>query len=391
MNSLKNNEKAPYSVLVIDDEESIVQVCEYVLEKAGHEVYTAKSGFLGLEILQSVPKIDIILTDLKMPNMSGHSVLKAVKRDWPHVQVMMMTGFATIEYAIEAMKSGAADFILKPLSAEQIRIAVDKCIEKIELNREIHELKLANKKLQELKDMEEKFLAITSHELRTPISHIKGYFGILSDDFVNQMDEEEVNECKNIVRNAIQDLEELLASMSDVLRFKQNRIELRFEEFDVGKLLYQIQSAFRLSLEERHLSLEVDNGANGILITADRLKVKVMLTELIKNAIKFTKDGGEIFISSEQDKRFCHISVKDSGIGIPDSEQGKIFKPFYEVQPSDYHHTGDTTFMAGGLGIGLTQVKEIVKAHNGEIKVDSQVDVGTVMKVSLPLEQEGAY
>lgn len=173
MNTLKNNEKSEYSILVIDDEESILKICKYVLEKAGYEVRTATSGFLGLEILQAVPKIDIVLTDLKMPNMNGHKVLQAVKRDWPHVEVIIMTGFATIEHAIDAMKAGAADFILKPLSGEQIRIAVDKCIEKIRLSRENKELRLAYEKLQEVKEMEEKFLAITSHELRTPSATLK--------------------------------------------------------------------------------------------------------------------------------------------------------------------------------------------------------------------------
>lgn len=321
--------------------------------------------------------------------MNGHKVLQAVKRDWPHVEVIIMTGFATIEHAIDAMKAGAADFILKPLSGEQIRIAVDKCIEKIRLSRENKELRLAYEKLQEVKEMEEKFLAITSHELRTPVSHIKGYFGILSDDFVDQMDDTEVTECKNIINNAIQHMEELLTSMFDVIRFKQNRMQLRFEEVDLIKTLRQIQSEFRLDLEKRQIKLELDNSTNGLSIAADRLKVKVMLTELIKNAIKFTKDGGEINVKTELDEPFCHIFIKDNGIGIADSKQGKIFEPFYEVQPSDYHHTGDTTFMAGGLGIGLTQAKEIVKAHQGEIKVESQLGVGTVMIVTLPLKQEG--
>lgn len=389
MNTSIEKNPSSYSILIIDDEETVRKICNYVLLKAGHIVHTAESGFRGLEILRNTENIDIVLTDLKMPNMDGQSVLQQVKRDWPHIEVIMMTGYATVEYAIEAMKAGAVDFILKPLSTDQIRVAIKKCIERIELNNEVTELRLANKKLVELKEIKEKFLAITSHELRTPIGHIKGYFNILNDDIVEEMSEAEILECKNIIKNAIQDLEELLTSMFDVVRFKQNRMVLQVEEVKLAPLLQQIYSGFRLALKERELTLEIDNISNGIVILADRLKLKALLTELIKNAIKFTKNGGKISVSIHTDKRFCHILVRDTGIGIPHAEQGKIFEPFYEVQHSDYHSSHDTNFKGGGLGIGLTLVKEIVVAHQGEIKVESHVGEGSVFAVSLPHKQKG--
>ncbi|KAA3620011.1 MAG: response regulator [Calditrichaeota bacterium] len=389
MHTPESKEKTSYSILIIDDEETVRKVCKFVLIKAGHVVHSAESGFQGLEILRSNSKIDIVITDLKMPNMDGQTVLREVKRDWPHIEVLMMTGYATIEYAIEAMKAGAADFILKPLSTDQIRVAINKCIDKINLNHEIEELRHTNKKLMELKDIKEKFLAITSHELRTPIGHIKGYFNILNDDFINEMSQEEIAECKNIINNAIFDLEELVNSMFDVVRFRQKEIELNIEDVKPAELLQQIKSAFRLALEERHLSLEIDNYSNGLVLTADRLKLKAMLTELIKNAIKFTNDEGQITVQITTVDNQCHIIVKDTGIGIPHSEQGKIFEPFYEVQHSDYHSSGETSFKGGGLGIGLTQVKEIVKAHGGEIKVESSVGEGSVFAVAIPIEFKG--
>lgn len=162
-------------ILIVDDERVVRHICQLSLETERYTIFAAENGIKAMEWLRSEPEIAIVLSDLKMPGMTGLELLNAIKRDFPHVEVIIMTGFATIENAIEAMKLGAHDFLLKPLKAEQIRLVINKCREKIALSQENLALKRANEKLHELQTAKDKFIAITSHELRTPVSHLKGY------------------------------------------------------------------------------------------------------------------------------------------------------------------------------------------------------------------------
>ena len=108
------------------------------------------------------------------------------------------------------MKKGAYDFILKPIKPDQIRHVAEKCFEKIQLGEENKALQTANTKLLELEKMKDKFIAITSHELRTPVSHLKGYLGILDDELYHQLSADEKRQCLNVMFDAIKDLEEIV-------------------------------------------------------------------------------------------------------------------------------------------------------------------------------------
>jgi two-component system response regulator HydG len=161
-------------ILVVDDEEVIRSICFRSLEPKGFHVELAENGLHALEFMRA-GTFDIVFTDFKMPLMDGIELLESLKRDYPFAEVIIMTAYATIESAINAMKIGAYDFILKPIKPDQIRLVAAKCLEKIALNEENKALRLANQQLSELQSMKDKFIAITSHELRTPVSHLKGY------------------------------------------------------------------------------------------------------------------------------------------------------------------------------------------------------------------------
>ena len=171
---MKDNQS---TILIVDDEEVIRNICLRSLTSRGYNVIVAENGAKGLEQLHDC-QIDIVFTDYKMPIMNGIELLERIKVDYPHVEVIMMTAFATIESAIQAMKNGAYDFILKPVKPDQIRLVTEKCLEKLRLDDENKKLKDANRKLLDLQEMKDKFIAITSHELRTPVSHLKGYIDI---------------------------------------------------------------------------------------------------------------------------------------------------------------------------------------------------------------------
>ena len=371
-------------ILIVDDERVVRHVCQLSLEQDNYAISAAENGIKAMEMLRSDPEISIVLSDLKMPGMTGLELLNAVKRDFPHVEVIIMTGFATIENAIEAMKLGAYDFLLKPLKAEQIRLVINKCREKISLNRENLALRRANEKLRELQIAKDKFIAITSHELRTPVSHLKGYLSILNSDDFSMLSPAEKSDCMSVINSAVLDLEQAVTDMVDLLALEHGALALKREDLNIKELLQQIAQEFRLAVQERRQTMTSHFNAEACTIYADRLQVKVMVSELIQNAVKFTPDQGRIDLSLHVDGDFCVIAVRDTGVGISQKDLGKIFEKFYEVQNSDHHSSSKTGFMGGGLGLGLSLARAIADAHDGGIKVSSEPGKGSTFQIYLP-------
>jgi signal transduction histidine kinase len=374
----------PSSVLIVDDEKVVRHVCQLGLEKVGYAVELAENGLQAIEALHRRKDFDIILSDLKMPGLDGMSLLKTVKRDYPHIEVIIMTGFATIEGAIEAMKLGAYDFILKPLKTDQVRMVINKCAEKLRLSHENTALRKANTRLRELQEMKEKFIAITSHELRTPVSHLKGYLNIITDHSFEKLGEHDRNECLRVIQNAVGDLEQIVTNMFDLLSLEHDADFLKRETICLNDLVADVVDEFQLAARERHLQISMEKLLKSYHVYADRVKVKGMIAELAQNALKYTPDGGRIHLSIGEEGNFCLINVQDSGVGIAESELGKIFEKFYEVQNTDYHSTSRISFMGGGLGLGLSLARAIAEAHGGGIRAASELNKGSLFQILLP-------
>jgi len=367
-------------ILVVDDETVILNFCQRGLSKVGYDVKTAINGAEALKILAS-EDVDIVLSDLKMDIMDGLELLRYIKRDYSHVEVIMMTGFASVENAIESMKLGAYDFLLKPLKIDQMRLVVKKCAEKISMSKEVRELRAIKEKLEELQKIKDKFIAITSHELRTPVTHAKSYFGFLED---KSFSDEEKEEFKRVIKNALDDMERIVLDMFNIAKVESNELFPHESVFNLNEMIQEVLLETKVDLQGRRLTIFFQPNETISDIVADRFYLRRVLQELLTNAIRFTPDGGEIRVSAEKENDFFKITVADTGIGIPENELGHIFESFYEVQNTDYHSTSKRGFLGGGTGIGLPLIKGIVEAHKGYIKIESTEGKGTKVMVFLP-------
>ncbi|GAB4269013.1 MAG: hypothetical protein Kow0080_12270 [Candidatus Promineifilaceae bacterium] len=236
-------------------------------------------------------------------------------------------------------------------------------------------LEEANKELAELSKEKDQFLAVLTHDMRTPLTSIKGYASILRDREMSR--EQQVHVAKVVLKSQ----ETLLEIVNNILEIEKLQsgvpILLEVSEFDVALLAQTIAEALEPQAVEKKITLHYDKVPSPIVINADEQKIERVLTNLISNAIKYTPEGGEVFVDTAVDGRYALITIRDTGYGIPEDELPFIFERYTRVKK---HQT-----VAIGTGLGLAIVKSLVEAHNGEITVKSKEDEGSTFTVKIPI------
>ena len=371
-------------ILVVEDEEIIRLMFQQTFESWGFKVDVAENGKDALEMCHQ-KKYQIVVTDLNMPVMDGMELLKRLKSKWPNIEVMVITGYATIESAIEAMKLGAYDFILKPVNFDHVQFTMNKCYSKIRAEAENQELRQANMQLLELNEMKDKFLYITNHEIRTPLTIIKGYIDVLKN--LVQNPNEELSETMEILDETTEELNELVDRMHLLEALEHGKIMAKNELVDLKIVLTKVYREVAKLFKQRQIELKVVVDKKPLFIRGDYRQIQLVMRELLQNALKFTPDRGNVMVRLELRNDKVYYSVKDSGIGIPFDKQKVIFDRFYEIQEVVNHKTSKDEFMGGGLGIGLSMVKEIINTMNGDIELISEPRQGSLFKIILPITQ----
>ncbi len=372
-----NSEK---KILVVDDEEAICSAFNHILQ---NEEYEVAEAYNAKEALKKIPafKPDLVLTDIHMPGMSGIELLQQIKKNIPKTEVIIITADSNIDIAVEAMKIGAYDFIVKPVNTGHLRLQIRRVFDSIMIKREHDDLALLN-------EMKDKFIALVNHEFRTPLGKLIGFHDFIKND-IESNNSREILDYLPILKSSTNSLIEIILKFASFSSLKEGHLRLDPSWFRLEDFMEEILKTFQLLTRERKLTFKIERCDNDLRIFLDRRKFSQVITELTQNAVKYTPDGGSIVLSAfkEEDANGVRlaISIKDDGIGIPEKKQHLIFEKFYEGQKPDYHSTSRFAFMGGGLGLGLPYAKEIVQAMKGEIFVESQKNTGSVFTVSIPL------
>ncbi|MFH1152626.1 MAG: hybrid sensor histidine kinase/response regulator [Pseudomonadota bacterium] len=356
-------------ILVIDDEAVIRSACRLALEKDGFQVDLAQNGEQGLSLFQAGHH-DLILLDLMMPGLSGFQVLERLNDIDPDVVKIIITGYATVPVAVEAMKLGAHDFFPKPFAPDDIRIVVRLGFEKRRLLLENRSLK------QEQERIKNNLVSLVSHELKSPLGAAVQYLEIILNGMAgNVSPESEVLIQRSVSR--LREMIDLINRWMSLATVDSQTIRDRFEPVDISLIIEKSLDDHKVKAEAATISLGTDFTASALFVRGNPVLIAEIVNNLVSNAIKYNRPGGSVRISLSSDGEHVRIIVEDTGIGITQENLKHVFDEFFRVD-------GRRTSSVRGAGLGLSIVKKLVEIHEGSICIHSTYGKGTRVECSLP-------
>lgn len=474
-------------ILVVDDEKRIRDGCKKVLTQEGFEVTEAENGTIALEMIER-EHFDVVLLDLMMPMLSGFDVLAHVKAVHPDTTIIVISGYATVDHSIEAMKKGAFDFIPKPFSPEQLRVVVAKAIEYtralkdianeksrmraiinhlsdgvmvadsrksvvlanpaflrmvgyqgtekigrqvagltqnaqlehmidkslsmpedvfVELCEELSSPAEANSAmvlnarcipfrdrfgrnlgtvtvlqditaLKKMDQLKSDFVSMVAHEIRSPLNTILMQLKLVIDGLAGELSPKQ-QELLGRASEKLKGLVSLSTELLDLARIESGLLSQERQQLDVVALLEDQRAFHMLKAQAKKITLNRRSPTAPVPpLLANHQNMEEVLSNLITNAIHYTPEGGTVTLDAAVEGDCLCISVADTGIGIPEEEQARVFERFYRVKD-------ERTKYVIGTGLGLAIVKSIVESHDGRISVASKPGQGTTFYVYLPL------
>ena len=377
-------------ILIVDDEEGIQKGCRRVLAEHGFHLEAAPTIKEGLQKFQD-SSFDLVLLDVMLPDGKGIDIIPRLHESDPDLVCVVMTGYATVELAVQAMKAGAYNFITKPFSADLLLLTVNQGLEKRQLSRDVKRLKsfehdvsqlwsLAKGELDGFDQLNKDFIGpaafrlTIAHEFRAPITALLSFLILLRKGYVpaDQQDK--------IIDSAIERAQDLLDLVDDLMNLTTAKEELSPENRKLHHLsedLEKVVPTLKAQAQEKGLqfSMEIKNRP---LVETNPMLMDQLWTNLISNAIKYTLPGGRVTVVLDEQEGWAIGSVADTGIGMSPSEQNLIFHEFYRAPRAK-------EMERHGSGLGLSFVKRIIEGYNGTLQVSSEADKGSYFQFRLPM------
>ena len=354
------------SILVVDDESALCELCPGVLKEC--RVFCAANGEEALRVLDS-EEIDVILTDVMMPGMSGLDLLGIAKEREPNRVVIIMTGYSDREIVLRALKAGADDFISKPINLLQLRTVIDKTLERKALREELLHLKYTDR-------LKTDFLGLVSHKLKTPVTVISLFLQNLARGIGDIHDPAFVATLRLILEESgyLGDLIQELLTFSDML-LQDGPPDIR--PSDLAELAVTVLDELSYLAADKKITLDHQFDGSFSPLLLDRRRIAFAIRALLHNAIKFSPRGGTVTLGATIDAETVRLEIRDNGPGIPAEELLKVFEKFYQIDPG---RTGQVQ----GFGLGLFYARSFIRDHGGRLQLMSSPGTGTTAVITLP-------
>lgn len=369
-------------ILIVDDRPENLISLQKVLQAHNFEVETASSGE---EALKKVLKNNyvLIILDVQMPDMDGFEVAEAISgfSKAKDTAIIFLSAVNTeLKFITKGYLSGGLDYITKPVDINVLLLKIKTFYRIYEQNRKLSEIQ--EKLLEEIefrKQAEHKkdeFISIASHELKTPLTSVKGYIQLLQ----RSLNRDDKTMAQNHLEKAsiqLEKLNELIVDLLDISKIESGKLKFNMQSFCADNMLI---NAIEM-LQQSNPDFKIHKiGQTSEMVFADEMRIEQVVINFITNAIKYSPGTNQINVTINIIDEKLYLAVKDFGIGIPKEQQSKIFDKFYRVEENSNRFNG--------LGIGLYICSEIIKRHGGTIGVKSERDEGSEFYFIIPIKQQ---
>ncbi|MFN2275922.1 MAG: ATP-binding protein [Anaerolineales bacterium] len=376
-------------VLVVDDEQGIRQGCERVLKPLGYEVDQAGTIQEGRNRVES-GAFDLVLIDVMLPDGRGIELLEPILARDPDTICIIITGYATVELAVQAIKQGAYDFLAKPFDADVLELAVSQGLEKRRLALEAKRLQAVEHQLDEaerekdelnrLNQFKTNFMWMMAHELRSPLSATQSLVRTLLKGLAGPLTEKQ-HELISRVDLRLENLQSLVNDLLELAASKKPDVDLSSDRIDLAELLENVVNGLSPTASQKDVQLKYTRPASKVLIQSNADGLQTVVSNLLDNAIKYTPADGRVTINVYTQDDCVEMRIADTGIGIPPEEISHLGEEFFRAPNA--RHSG-----LPGTGLGLSIVKQILDRVGGRMDVESKLGKGTTVTVWIPEHME---
>ncbi len=394
------------TILLVDDEPLILKMLDCFLVSQGYQVLTARGGKFALEIVeQQNQHIDLLITDIRMPDMNGIRLLEAIRQLLPHLPVILMTGYTDFDLVVDGLKQHAFDLLAKPIEFEHLNWAISRALAFVMTQRleeqyrirleeqvakqtkllcnQLEDLQQAQRKETEVDSLKREFLSLINHEFRTPLNGIMGAIQLM--ESTDSESDTSPTAYLPILKKSADRMSDLINKLLTLAEARSLNSKLEDQTGTISSTIEILAERFRKKAENSGIHFKAYSDAN----SNQHLKgswdaVQIIASCLLDNALKFTERGDTVTcsISFERDEQFTNtgniiLLIIDTGKGIPLEKQELIMQPFTQLE----HFL---TRSKEGAGIGLAIVRSICDKQGGNLMLESSPEIGSSFTCTLP-------
>jgi K+-sensing histidine kinase KdpD len=372
----------PLRVLIVEDSEHDAALLLRELQKAGYSPIH-KRVETAQEMADALDKQewDIVLSDYILPSFGGLAALALVQNKGLDFPFIIVSGQIGEDVAVEAMRAGAQDYIMKG-NLKRLGPAIERELEETANRRRSRkaeeELRAKEEELHMAKQMEalkDEFVGMVSHELKTPLTVIIGALSVAETEGVS------MEQAQELIHDAVTSAEALAAMVENLLelsRHQSNRLSLQTKQTQIKPVVHAVIQKLQNKSALHKITIDIPSGLPPAMI--DALRIERVLDNLVGNAIKYSPKGGEVRISGRLQDNQLVIGIADQGIGISPEEMPNLFEKFQRLGVQ-------SKYDIAGVGLGLRVCRILVEAHGGKIWADSRAGLGSTFFFTLPIAE----
>lgn len=361
---------------------SLIQVSAGLMAD-GYEVSAMMKAEEALEAAQTDRyHIAVVGAALAYAQHTGIELAQKMREHDPDLRMILMVDRYPLNTALQGVSQvvevGLDDCLLKPVEPSRLKFSISRALERrrllLENTRLLEELKLTNSQLEQLNSFQNKFFATVAHDVKNPLTAIRGYAELLS----WKVKEAELLKCVNHIMSSSKTLEALISDLVDFAAIESGKLRVNMQEMDLAAVVADVRSRVQVVADKRQIEFQVSVPDDLPKFNGDPLRVGQVIQNLCTNAIQYTPEKGKVYLHVQRSAAVVTVSVRDTGIGISKEDLPKIFNRFFQAQNAQQ-------MRRAGFGLGLKIAQEIVKAHGGGMGVDSELGKGSVFYFTLPV------